>query len=585
MKELGTTDDPYDLIGLGFGPSNIALAIAAQEIAPDRSVLFLERSPEVRWHEGMLIDGARMQISFLKDLVSLRNLASPFTFLAYQKAKGRLEKFVNLSEFRPTRLEFQDYLRWVSGQFADVVRYRSAVTSVSPVRADDGSLSLWRVTAIDTATDEVVEFHARNVVHALGGRPAVPDGVSTGPAVLHSSAFLSRFPGTFTDHDRDWEFAVAGDGQSAGEITRYLLEHYRNARVHLVLPGYSLSATDNNPFANEQFFEANAERFTFLSEENRRDYAARLRNTNYGVVEAGFLDDLYRLVYADEVRGRTRLVIHDGSRLTSADHDGTGVRVGVHSRFGAGSRELRADALVLATGYRRELDAEIYRDVLPHLDLGEDGRPVVSQDHRARTSEELTCGLYLQGLAEATHGLGETLLSLLPFRSKQIITAIVKDGGSMSRAFPAEGDDVEALVARIERSGTATLVGAGTDDFPIVTRLPLTLDRTRGRHGVLFGVLDRADPAPYAEGAKVLAVFDPDPAAPGRPVSVDVRGHLRPVSEGDRITAHLARVEPAGPVDPPGARAGVEIEIESLSGRVHAGGEQRTVRTETEGQS
>ncbi|MET8468650.1 SidA/IucD/PvdA family monooxygenase [Streptomyces sp. NPDC006422] len=563
MKELGTSDDPYDLIGLGFGPSNIALAVAAQEIAPDRSCLFLERSPEIRWHEGMLIDGALMQISFLKDLVSLRNLASPFTFLAYQKAKGRLEKFVNLSSFRPTRLEFQDYLRWVGGHFADQVRYRSAVTAVSPVRGVDGSQGLWRVTATDTETGEPLVFHARNVVHALGGRPAVPGGVQTGPAVLHSSSFLSRFPGTFTDHEREWEFAVAGDGQSAGEITRYLLEHYRHARVHLVLPGYSLSATDNNPFANEQFFEANADRFCLRSEENRRDYAARLRGTNYGVVEAGFLDELYRLVYADEVRGRTRLVVHDGSRLSWADHDGAGVRVGVHSRFGDGSHELRTDALVFATGYRRELDPEIYRDVLPHLELDADGRPIVDQDHRAHTTGDLTCGLYLQGLAETTHGLGETLLSLLPFRSKQIVTAMVKDGGSMTRAFPTEPDDAGALAARIRRYGTATVTGTGPDGFPAVTRLNLTLDRTRGRHGVLLGVPDHSEPAPYADGAKVLARFDPGPASPGGQLSVDVRGHLRRVDDTNRVA----------------------IEIESLTGRGRADEEQHTVRTETEGQS
>ncbi len=52
MRNLGTPDDPYDVMGLGFGPSNIALAIAAQEIAPDRSCLFLERSGDTRWHES-----------------------------------------------------------------------------------------------------------------------------------------------------------------------------------------------------------------------------------------------------------------------------------------------------------------------------------------------------------------------------------------------------------------------------------------------------------------------------------------------------------------------------------------------------
>ncbi|MFJ2865120.1 SidA/IucD/PvdA family monooxygenase [Kitasatospora sp. NPDC087314] len=587
MKDLGTRDDPYDVIGLGFGPSNIALAIAAQEIAPDRSCLFLERSPDVCWHEGMLIDGARMQISFLKDLVSLRNLASPFTFLAYQKAKGRLEKFINLSEFRPTRLEFQDYLRWVGSQFSGMVRYRSAVTAVSPVRGDDGTLSLLRVTATDTATGEVVEYHARNVVHALGGLPKVPTGVTTGPSVVHSSAFLSKFPGAFTDHDRDWEFAVAGDGQSAGEITHYLLDRYRNSRVHLVLPGYSLSATDNNPFANEQFFEANADDFYSRSEENRRDYAARLRNTNYAVVEAGFLDDLYRLVYADEVRGRTRLVVHDGSRLTSADSDGAGVRIGVYSRFGAGSHELRTDGLVLATGYRRDLDAEMYRAVLPYLETDDHGRPVVSQDHRVRSAEELTCGLYVQGLSEATHGLGETLLSLLPFRSKQIVTAIAKDGGSMTRAFPAAQDDFEALVAQIRQCDSGTVISAGPSEFPVATRLPLNLDRNRGRQGVLFGVLDRTDAVPLTDGGKVLVVFDPASARPpaGQPMSVNVRGHVRLVSDRERIAGHLARLDPAESAGSPEATVGIEIEIEMLSGRVHPSREQRAVRTENEGQS
>lgn len=577
MRNLGTPDDPYDVIGLGFGPSNIALAIAAQEIAPDRSCLFLERSADARWHEGMLIDGARMQISFLKDLVSLRNLASPFTFLAYQKAKGRLEKFVNLSEFRPTRLEFQDYLRWVAGQFADVVRYRCAVTSVTPIRDDDGELSLFRVTATATETGEVVEYHARNVVHALGGVPRVPEGTTTGPTVMHSSAFLSTFPATFTDHDREWEFAVAGDGQSAGEITHYLLDRYRNARVHLILPGYSLRATDNNPFANEQFFEANADEFHSLSEENRRDYAARLRSTNYGVVEAGFLDNLYRLVYADEVRGRTRLEVHDGSRLTRAEADDTGVRIGVDSRFGARSQELRIDGLVLATGYRRELDPRMYRAVLPYLNLGGDGRPVVSRDHRLDTAGELTCGLYVQGFAETTHGLGDTLLSLLPFRSKQIITAIAKDGGSLARAFPAAPDDVEALMALIERSGSGTVVSAGPSDYPVVTRLPLALDRSRGRQGVLFGALDRTDPQPpLSDGGKVLAVFEPDPSAANL-MSVEVRGCARLVTDRDRIAAH--------PGTPAGATAGIEIEIEALSGRVHPAPELRAVRTENEEQS
>ncbi|EUA32838.1 L-lysine 6-monooxygenase family protein [Mycobacterium xenopi 3993] len=81
-----------------------------------------------------MLEGARMQISFLKDLATLRNPASRYTFLQYAKARGRLEQFVNINEFRPTRLEYNDYLKWVAESFADRVRYGAVVTAVVPLR-------------------------------------------------------------------------------------------------------------------------------------------------------------------------------------------------------------------------------------------------------------------------------------------------------------------------------------------------------------------------------------------------------------------------------------------------------------------
>src|ERR1700712_3496839 len=90
----GSMELVYDFIGIGFGPSNLALAIATQEhaqrsgLAPH--VCFLEKKPAFNWHEGMLIDGSTMQISFLKDLVTLRNPASRFTFVNYLNERGRL---------------------------------------------------------------------------------------------------------------------------------------------------------------------------------------------------------------------------------------------------------------------------------------------------------------------------------------------------------------------------------------------------------------------------------------------------------------------------------------------------------------
>src|SRR5436305_11802623 len=87
----------YDVLGIGFGPSNLAVAaaIAEEASAPGESLssVFLERKPSYAWHPGMLLSGAQVQLSFMKDLVTLRNPQSRFTFLKYLKDKGRLDKF------------------------------------------------------------------------------------------------------------------------------------------------------------------------------------------------------------------------------------------------------------------------------------------------------------------------------------------------------------------------------------------------------------------------------------------------------------------------------------------------------------
>ena len=68
----------HDLIGIGFGPSNLALAIALQEQQAQGGTpvdaLFIEKQPRFAWHPHMLLDHAHMQISFLKDLATLRSL-------------------------------------------------------------------------------------------------------------------------------------------------------------------------------------------------------------------------------------------------------------------------------------------------------------------------------------------------------------------------------------------------------------------------------------------------------------------------------------------------------------------------------
>ena len=55
----------YDLIGIGFGPSNLSLAVALKEANYTGAYLFLEKKSNFSWHPGMMIPDITIQTPFL----------------------------------------------------------------------------------------------------------------------------------------------------------------------------------------------------------------------------------------------------------------------------------------------------------------------------------------------------------------------------------------------------------------------------------------------------------------------------------------------------------------------------------------
>ncbi|MEH0626486.1 SidA/IucD/PvdA family monooxygenase [Streptomyces stelliscabiei] len=123
------TNHEVEVLAIGAGPSNLALAVAIEEsgatgLASD--TLILEQHHDVVWQRNLLLPFARSQVSFVKDLVTLRNPQSRFSFLSFLHAKGRLDEFVNLGTFNPFRREISEYLQWVANSLDHVgVRYNS----------------------------------------------------------------------------------------------------------------------------------------------------------------------------------------------------------------------------------------------------------------------------------------------------------------------------------------------------------------------------------------------------------------------------------------------------------------------------
>lgn len=57
----GPRTPPLDLLGVGVGPFNLSLAALADGV-PGLRTAFHEQRPAFRWHPGLLIEGATLQV-------------------------------------------------------------------------------------------------------------------------------------------------------------------------------------------------------------------------------------------------------------------------------------------------------------------------------------------------------------------------------------------------------------------------------------------------------------------------------------------------------------------------------------------
>ncbi len=420
-------DDVLDVLGIGFGPSNLALAIAATEqaAADPRQALrvgFLERQPRFGWHRGMLIDDATMQISFLKDLVTQRNPASDFSFVSYLHECGRLADFINHKTLFPLRIEFHAYLEWAAARVGHLVSYGRTVVDVQPV-TDGDVVVAWDVFSRD-AGGEVTVQRARDLAVATGLQPRLPAGVTTGPRVWHNLDILRRIETVPSTPDPD-RFVVVGAGQSAAEVVDHLHRRFPTAEVCSVFAKWGYTPADDTPYAN-RIFDAEAVDVYFAADERvKRMLFDAHRSTNYSVVDADLINDLYRREYQERVQGRPRLRMMNASEVVSADarDDAVAVEV-VHLPTGERTR-LRADAIVYATGYTPSDPATVLGHAGTLLARRPDGTTEVCRDYRLVLDARADAAVYVQGGTEHSHGLTSTLLSNIAVRTGEIVESIL----------------------------------------------------------------------------------------------------------------------------------------------------------------
>jgi lysine N6-hydroxylase len=405
----------YDLVGIGVGPFNLALAALADRVEPLRT-LFLDRAPAFSWHPGLLLDGTTLQVPFLADLVTLVDPTSPWSFLAYLRDHDRLFPFYFAERLHVPRREYDHYCRWVAEALSSV-RFGSDVRSVEW----DGGL--YRIEFRDPVTGAGRLAHARHVVLGIGTEPVVPAPFAglLGDTVLHAGGYL--------DHREDLadaeDVTVLGSGQSGAEVFLDLLRRRTGTSRRLTW------LTRSPAFAPMEYSKLGLEHFTpdytryfHALPEPVRDRLVPAQWQLYKAISADTIAAIHDELYERGIAGgRVRATLMPDVTVTSAHRTREGVELGC--RHGEQDRgfTVRTDRVVLATGYAPRHPAML--DPLKDLISCDDaGRWSIDLDHRVRLAEHVTGGLYTQNAELHTHGVGTPDLGLGAHRAATILNSV-----------------------------------------------------------------------------------------------------------------------------------------------------------------
>lgn len=411
----------YDVVGIGFGPANLAIAIALEEQAEldGLQYCFLEKQPRFEWHGGMLLEGTRMQVSFLKDLATLRNPASRFTFVNYLHDQHRLDSFINMGTFFPTRVEYNDYMRWAADQFSDRVHYGQEVIAIEPV--EQGGEVEWVRIRSRLADGSEKEVFTRNLVIGIGGYPRIPAVFAgkMGDNMVHSSRYKHEYE-RFGRHEAP-RIAVIGAGQSAAEIYLDLMNQYPRGNMDLVSRSRALHPSDDSAFVNEIFDPAFTDTIYGRPEAERRDFLQRFSQTNYAVVDMAEIEQIYERLYLQKITGKEQHRYLSNRDIVAVVNDGKTVQMTLRDKDTGVEQVEEYDGVVLATGYNRDGHERLLAPMGDWLSV-----QGVERCYRLPMAEGCHANVFLQGCCEETHGLSDTLLSILAVRSQEVVDALLR---------------------------------------------------------------------------------------------------------------------------------------------------------------
>lgn len=429
---------PKDILNIaliGAGPSNVAFAIAMEEseqFASDTNAMIFESGDKVAWHEGMIFPEAQSQVSFLKDLVTLRNPTSKFSFINYLHVSGRLDSFVNLQTFYPYRKEISAYLSWCANNLTKTqLRLNARVASIAPNKNND-VIENWTITL-----ESGESYIAKRVIYGAGREANVPKEFKAlgSDKLVHASTFMKKLQEMKALKPK--KIAVIGSAQSAAEVYKECLDNFPAANVDIICRSIGFKPYGGSKFTNRFYDNGFIETFYNLPKTGRERLTKDMHDSNYAGVTPALLEVLYRKQYLSELNNdvRTKVLCYSAIEDISLAENGM-CKITCQNMLDNSTLEQSYDLVVLGTGYSNCMPSII--EALTPYTL--DCEISVTESYQLKTQTPVDAPLYLLGVNEASHGISDTLLSSVAESAIKVLNDIVSKSTESKNSFLRESN-------------------------------------------------------------------------------------------------------------------------------------------------
>ncbi len=405
----------YDIAGIGIRPFNLGLAALTAPIN-NLNTIFIEQKSEFNWHEGMLIPGSTLQVSYLADLVTLADPSSKFSYLNFLRSHNRLIQFGVHEQGYITRSEYNRYCRWVCGQLINLV-FGFKVESIDYNK----QLDIFMISCYDINNDTTQIIKTRKLVVGIGSQPCLPCNAQEflNKKVLHAADYMYRR----SEIIKSKKVVLIGSGQSAAEIFYDLLYHLDTMEtpLHWYTRSDRFYAMEHSKLNYEMTSPDYIDFFYGLERHEKsrllKSQATLYKGINHQLINAIY-DRLYSLFtegYDKHIKIQAHAELSAVSRGADDCYELEFYHNALHKKF-----TTAADSIILATGYTSRVP-DFLNSLEEMIQRNSDGSLHILRNYSLDNANRI----FIQNAELHTHGFNAPDLGLGAYRNAVIINTIL----------------------------------------------------------------------------------------------------------------------------------------------------------------